>query len=71
MDQKDYTLKAVMNCLDVEGRGWITTGDLYKFLRNFDVQVSGSSVCAMLGVYDNDMNGKIEIKELEWLIEGL
>lgn len=40
MDQHDYSIKAVMNCLDVEGRGWISTNDLYKFMRNFDIDVS-------------------------------
>jgi Ca2+-binding EF-hand superfamily protein len=51
-----------MNCLDVEGRGWITTGDFYKFLKNFDVDVSPYSVCEMLGIYDKDLNGKISIE---------
>lgn len=59
MDQEDYTIKAIMNCLDVEARGWITTGDVYKFLRNFDVDVNPSQVCEMLGIYDHDLNGKI------------
>lgn len=68
MDQEDYTLKAVMNCLDAEGRGWITTGDFYKFLRNFDIDVNPNKVCCMLGVFDDDLNGKISISELHWLI---
>lgn len=59
MDQEDYTIKAIMNCLDVEARGWITTGDVYKFLRNFDVDVNPSQACEMLGIYDHDLNGKI------------
>lgn len=68
MDQDDYTLKAAMNCLDVEGRGWITTADIYKFLGNFDIDVEQNKVCGMLGVFDNDLNGKISMNELEWLI---
>lgn len=53
-----------MNCLDVEGRGWITTADIYKFLGNFDIDVEQNKVCGMLGVFDNDLNGKISINEL-------
>ena len=68
MYQQDYTLKAVMNCLDVESRGWITVADLYKFLKNFDIDVLPGNVCQMLGVYDKDINGKITMKELQILV---
>lgn len=71
MDQEDYTLKAVMNCLDVQARGWISADDLYKFMKNYDVDVSLSNVCGLLGISDNDRNGKISMAELQWLVEGL
>lgn len=61
MDQDDYTIKAVMNCLDAEGRGWVTADDFYKFMKNYDIDVSIGSVCGLLGIYDNDMNGKISL----------
>lgn len=42
--------------------------DLYKFIKNYDIDVSKANVCALLNVYDNDMNGKISIEELDWLV---
>lgn len=68
MDQEDYTIKAVMNCLDVEARGWVTTGDIYKFLKNYDVEVTMGKVCGIVGVYDCDMNGKINMREMQILV---
>ena len=60
-----------MNCLDVDARGWISVDDLYKFMKNYDVDVSLSNVCGLLGISDNDRNGKISMAELQWLVEGL
>lgn len=62
MDQDDYTIKAVMNCLDVQNRGWITVDDLYKFMKNYDIDVNVGAVYGLLGIYDTNMNGKISMK---------
>lgn len=40
-------------------------------MKNYDIDVSKENVCTLLNVYDNDMNGKISMEELEWLVEGL
>lgn len=62
MDQDDYTIKAVMNCLDVQNRGWITVDDLYKFMKNYDIDINVGAVYGLLGIYDTNMNGKISMK---------
>ena len=59
MKQDDYSIKAVMNSLDNSNKGWINAEDLYKFLKNYDVDVSISQVKQLLGNYDTDINGKI------------
>lgn len=51
-----------MNCLDAEARGWITIRDLFKFMKNYDIDISEQQICGMLGVYDKNMDGKIEFK---------
>jgi Ca2+-binding EF-hand superfamily protein len=71
MDQDDFSIKGVMNALDVENRGWITVSDLHKFVENYGVNLSEDYVCKLINVYDYDINGKISLEELEWLIEGL
>ena len=71
MAQDDYSIKAVMNSLDNTSRGWVNVEDLFKFLKNYDVDVTPYHMKELLGNYDSDMNGKITFKELEWIIEGL
>ena len=71
MAQDDYSIKAVMNSLDNVSRGWVNVEDLFKFLKNYDVDITTYHMKELLGNYDSDMNGKITFKELEWIIEGL
>lgn len=71
LDQADYSLQAVMNCLDVEKRGWVTLNDIYKFLRGFDVEVSLQNVAGLISICDNNYDGKVTFQELQWLVEGL
>ena len=40
MKQEDYSIKAVMNSLDLTNRGWILPQDLYNFMKNYDIDVS-------------------------------
>lgn len=51
-----------MNCLDVAARGWISADDLYKFMKNYDIDVTSSNVCGLLGISDNDRNGKVSME---------
>lgn len=60
-----------MNSLDGLNRGWIVTDDLFKFMKNYDIDVSERQVKELVGNYDSDMNGKITMNELLWIIEGL
>ena len=71
MKQEDYSIKAVMNSLDAKNRGYIVTDDLYKFMKNYDIDVSERQIKELVGNYDCDMNGKITMNELLWTIEGL
>lgn len=68
--QEDYSIKAVMNSLDGNNHGWIVTEDLYKFMKNYDIDVTEKHMKELLGHYDCDMNGKISMEELTWVIEG-
>ena len=62
MAQDDYSIKAVMNSLDNASKGWANTEDLFKFLKNYDVDVTENHVKELLGNYDADINGKITLK---------
>ena len=61
MKQDDYSIKAVMNSLDLTNRGWILPLDLYNFMKNYDIDVSERKIKELLGNYDYDMNGKITL----------
>lgn len=71
MHQSDYSIKAVMNSLDGNNRGYIVTDDLFKFMKNYDIDISERQIKELVGNYDCDLNGKISLNELLWIIEGL
>lgn len=71
MSQEDYTIQAVMTSLDNDRNDYICVSDLYKFMKNYDIDVKHFHMKELLGSYDNDMNGKISLSELCNLIEGL
>ena len=69
MSQEDYTIQAVMTSLDNDRNDYICVSDLYKFMKNYDIDVKHFHMKELLGSYDNDMNGKISLSELCNLIE--
>lgn len=71
MSQDDYSIQAVMNSIDNDRNDYICVSDLYKFMKNYDIDVKHYHMKELLSNYDSDMNGKISLSELGNLIEGL
>ncbi len=59
-----------MTSLDVDRHGFVSASDLYKFLRGEGVEVSNEETELLIEIYDSDLNGKLEMSELQWAIEG-
>lgn len=68
MSQDDYSIQAVMNSIDNDRNDYICVSDLYKFMKNYDIDVKHYHMKQLLCNYDSDMNGKISLLELGNLI---
>ena len=55
----DFTIHAAFNKLDVQGSGYVTAFEMFRFVRNFTEEVSEDDCRRVIEYFDTDGNGAL------------
>ena len=67
----DYSIKGVMAALDVDRHEFISSEDIYKFIKGHGIEIEMTQADTFVSMYDSNLDGKLDINELQWAIEGM
>jgi Ca2+-binding EF-hand superfamily protein len=60
----------VLSTIDGNGHEWICCEDLFKFMKNYQLEVNLRQVEKLVEVINSTLNGKITEEQLRWIVEG-
>lgn len=68
---KDYSIQGVVLAIDNSRHDWVTGEDVFKFMKNYGVNVTLRQVEKLIEVLNFKMDGKLTEEQLKWTVEGL
>jgi Ca2+-binding EF-hand superfamily protein len=67
---EDYSSRGALVAIDGNDHRWVCSQDLFKFLKNYGMEVGLRQVEKLMEAINYNLDGRISEQQLAWVLEG-